>query len=56
MQIIRNIPIACPRCNTQCKGQEREVKQSKKIVTECNWRCFNCGTFIKHGITNVKDI
>jgi uncharacterized Zn finger protein len=53
--IIRNIPIGCPRCGTSVKGQERQTVREGKIYTECNWRCFKCGTYIKHGITKIDE-
>ena len=51
---VRNTPITCPRCSTTVPGRERTAVQGSNIVTECQWRCFKCATFIKSGITSVK--
>lgn len=53
--IIRNIPIGCPRCGTSVRGKERPSTRGDKIVTECQWRCTRCGTFIKQGITKIDE-
>lgn len=52
---IRNTPISCPRCRGMVAGKETPRVMENKIVTECQWRCSRCGTFIKHGITKITE-
>jgi uncharacterized Zn finger protein len=53
--VVRNIPIGCPKCGTSVRGKENQSTRGNQIVTECQWRCSRCGTFIKHGITKIDE-
>lgn len=54
MLFIRNTPISCQRCRASVVGREYPVSESSgRKVMKCDWRCHNCGTFNKTGITRV---
>ncbi len=53
-QFIRNTPITCPKCKSSIRGQERDISRDKEVVTECTWRCYHCGIFVKHGIIKTR--
>lgn len=55
MNIVRNVPVSCPRCRNTVPGKESTKQLSDKIITECQWRCSRCGTYIKHGITKIEE-
>lgn len=50
------MPIPCGRCGIMIRGTERQRQQNNKIITECTWRCYKCGSFIKQGITKMTDV
>lgn len=50
---INNVPIPCKPCGILVRGTEQVINRDKQLVTECTWRCYRCGGFLKKGITKI---
>ena len=54
MNLLQNTPVACRNCGTSVPGREAPVRKADgSLVSECSWRCQNCGSFVKIGITRI---
>ena len=52
--LVRNVPIRCQSCSGTVYGREQSVTESSgKKVMNCTWRCTNCGSFCKQGVTQI---
>jgi len=52
--MLRNVPIRCRVCSSSVQGQEYPITESSgRKVMNCVWRCNNCSTFNKQGITSI---
>ena len=56
MNLLQNRPIPCRSCGRNTFGIESPVrKPDGSLVMECNWRCSQCGSFIRTGITRIVE-
>lgn len=54
MQLLQNTPVSCRACGQTTVGRESQVRNSDgSVITECEWRCLRCGSFVKKGVTKI---
>lgn len=54
MQLLQNTPVSCRACGQMTPGREFQIRNSDgTVVTECEWRCPKCGSFVKKGVTKI---
>lgn len=49
-QLLQPTPIGCSNCGTLTRPSQQVVNRPTEIVTEAQWRCPQCGAFLKKGI------
>jgi len=55
-QILQPTTITCHNCHTPTRPTSYDVRKENEIVTEGQWRCPQCGTFLKRGVFKVTPI
>lgn len=54
--MLQNTPISCRRCGVKVYGREFPLRKNDgSLVTECDWRCPQCGTYLKNGTIRILE-
>lgn len=51
-QLLQPTAIPCRQCGTMTRPTQSPIYDEKFIVMEAQWRCPQCGMYLKRGITS----
>jgi len=53
--ILQPTPIGCRNCHATVFPRRTTINKETQTITEGEWRCPQCGTFLKKGVLSIVD-
>ena len=50
--LVQPTPIGCSNCGTLTRPSQQTITREKETVVEAQWRCPQCGAYLKRGIVS----